>query len=99
MSGIIGELSGLLDLAEGLAWAVIVVFVRIGAVVALMPGLGDPVVPQRIKLALVVALTIVLAPLLSERLAVEGVVPSMSSLGSEAVCGLVLGVELAGRKR
>lgn len=94
MIGIIGELSGLLDLAEGLAWAAVVVFVRIGAVVALMPGLGDPIVPQRIKLALVAALTIVLAPVLSERLAVEALEPSLAALGSEAVCGLVLGVGL-----
>ena len=94
MIGIIEALSSLLDLAEGLAWAAVLVFFRIGAMVALMPGLGDPVVPQRIKLALVVALAIVLAPLLAERLALEVVEPSFAALGSEAVCGLILGIGL-----
>ena len=94
MIGIIQELSGLLDLAAGLAWAAVLVFIRIGAMVALMPGLGDPVVPQRVKLALVVAFAIILAPLLAERLVGETVEPSFASLGSEAVCGLILGVGL-----
>ncbi|NHB76649.1 flagellar biosynthetic protein FliR [Rhodobacter sp. M37P] len=90
----IEALSGLLDLAQGLAWAAALVFVRIGAMVALMPGLGDPVVPQRIKLALVVALAIVLAPVLAERLARDAVEPSFAALGGEAVCGLILGIGL-----
>ncbi|MBA4324284.1 MAG: flagellar biosynthesis protein FliR, partial [Rhodobacter sp.] len=59
MNQIIADLSGLLGLAESLAWATALAFVRIGAVVALMPGFGDPAVPQRIKLALVVCLTLV----------------------------------------
>ncbi len=90
MNGIITELSGLLTLAEGVAWAMALAFVRIGALVALMPGLGDPAVPQRLKLALVVAFTLVVAPLLSDRLA--ELEPSFISLGGEAVAGLILGV-------
>jgi flagellar biosynthesis protein FliR len=92
MNGILAELTGLLDLAEGLAWAVALAFVRIGAVVALMPGLGDPAVPQRIKLALIVAFTLVVAPLLADR--VTGLEPSFIALGGEAVAGLILGIGL-----
>ena len=40
-----------------MAWAAALVFVRVGAMVALMPGLGEQAVPQRVKLALVVAFT------------------------------------------
>ncbi|MFN5998917.1 MAG: flagellar biosynthetic protein FliR [Paracoccaceae bacterium] len=92
MTGIIAELTGLLDLAEGLAWAAALAFVRIGAMVALMPGLGDPAVPQRIKLALVVSFTLVVAPLMAER--TSGMEPSFLALGGEAVAGLVLGIGL-----
>lgn len=92
MNAIVTNLADLLGLAEGIAWAAALAFIRIGAVVALMPGLGDPSVPQRIKLALVVALTLVVAPLLADRFAQAGPVPSFPALGGEAVAGLLLGV-------
>ncbi|WP_149588362.1 flagellar biosynthetic protein FliR [Tabrizicola flagellatus] len=94
MTGLLAELSRLLYLAEGLAWAATLVFVRVGAMVALMPGLGDPVVPQRIKLALVAAFAIVLSPVLADRLASGMPDPTFVALGSEAVSGLILGVGL-----
>jgi flagellar biosynthetic protein FliR len=94
MNQLIADLSDLLGLAEGLAWAAALAFVRIGAVVALMPGLGDPAVPQRIKLALVVALTLVVAPLLAERLAQGGPAPGLLPLGGEVLAGLILGIGL-----
>lgn len=92
MNGIIAELSALLDLAEGLALAAALAFVRIGALVALMPGLGDPAVPQRIKLTLIFAFTLVVAPLLADR--ISGMEPSVLAFGGEAVAGLVLGIGL-----
>lgn len=93
MTELIASLSGLLGLAESLAWAAALAFVRIGAVVALMPGLGDPPVPQRVKLALVVAFTLVVAPILAERLG-GGPAAQLPVLGGEAVAGLVLGIGL-----
>ena len=92
MNQLIADLSELLGLAEGIAWAAALAFIRVGAVVALMPGLGDPSVPQRIKLALVVAFTLVVTPILAERLASGGLTPSFPALGGEAVAGLLLGV-------
>lgn len=92
MIQLISDLSALLSLAEGVAWAAALAFIRIGAMVALMPGLGDPSVPQRVKLALVVVLTLVVAPLLAERIAAVGPPPSFLALGGEAVAGLVLGI-------
>lgn len=92
MNQLVADLSGLLGLAEGLAWAAALAFVRIGAVVALMPGFGDPAVPQRIKLAVVVAFTLVVTPLLAERISASGVSPSFLVLGGEAVAGLILGI-------
>lgn len=92
MSGVIAELSGLLTLAEGLVWAAALVFVRLGAVVALMPGLGDQAVPQRVKLAIVLAFTLVLAPALAEDIAATGPEPALAPLAGEAVAGLILGI-------
>lgn len=92
MNEIIAELSALLDLAEGFAFAAALAFVRIGAMVALMPGFGETAVPQRVKLVLVVVFTLVVAPMLTDR--VTGLEPSFLALGGEAVAGLLLGIGL-----
>ncbi|MBN8631499.1 MAG: flagellar biosynthetic protein FliR [Rhodobacterales bacterium] len=91
MNGLIADLSGLLGLAEGVAWTAVLAFIRIGAMVALMPGLGDSSVPQRVKLALVMAFTLVVAPLLADRIGTNAA-PSFLSLGGEAIAGLMLGI-------
>ena len=91
MNGVIVELAALLDLADGFVWAAALVFVRMGAVVALMPGLGDQAVPQRVKLALVLAFTLVLTPILAENPAVLPA-PALAPLAGEAVAGLILGI-------
>jgi flagellar biosynthetic protein FliR len=93
MTQLIADLSDIIGLAEGVGWAAVLAFLRIGAVVALMPGLGDPSVPQRIKLALVVALTLVVTPLLADRLEV-GPQPGLLPLGGEVLAGLILGIGL-----
>jgi flagellar biosynthetic protein FliR len=92
VTGLIAALTDLLGLAETLAWAAALAFVRIGAMVALMPGLGDPAVPQRIKLALVVAFTLVVSPVLAERLTEGGPPPSFLALSGEAIAGLTVGI-------
>ncbi len=90
MNQIVADLSALVGLAQGIGWAAALAFIRIGAMVALMPGLGDPAVPQRIKLALVVAFTLVVAPVLSERIGSDAS-PTFLALGGEAIAGLLLG--------
>lgn len=92
MNGLIADLSALLNLAEGVMWAAALVFVRIGAMVALMPGLGDQAVPQRVKLAAVLAFTLVITPILSEDINAQGPPPALAALAGEAVAGLILGI-------
>lgn len=94
MTGIVAELSALLGLAEGIFWAAVLAFLRIGALVALMPGSGETAVPQRVKLALALAFTLVVAPMLAERLPADGPAPGIAALGAEAVAGLILGFGL-----
>lgn len=92
MTGLIADLSALLNLAEGVIWAAALVFIRIGAMVALIPGLGDQAVPQRVKLAAVLAFTLVITPILSEDITVQGPPPALAALAGEAVAGLILGI-------
>ncbi len=92
MNAIVADLAALLDLAEGVMWVAALVFVRAGAVVALMPGLGEMAVPQRVKLALVICFTLVVTPVLAPEMEASGPAPGLASLGGEAVAGLILGV-------
>lgn len=92
MTGIIAELSALLSLAQGVVWAAVLAFLRIGAMVSLMPGFGEMAVPQRVKLALTVAFTLVVTPILAETLQTGQPEPGFLALGAEALAGLILGV-------
>lgn len=92
MNEVVADLSGLLDLAQSVVWAAALVFVRIGAVVALMPGLGETAVPQRVKLVLVVALSLIVTPLVAEQTAASTPEPAISALAGEAAAGLILGI-------
>lgn len=91
MTGVLAELAALLDLAEGVLWTAALVFVRVGAVVALMPGFGDTAVPQRVKLGLVLAFTVIVTPLLAADTRIADLSPDLASLAGEAVAGLILG--------
>lgn len=92
MTDLLAGLAALLDLAEGVAWAAVLVFLRLGAMVALMPGLGDTAVPQRVKLGLVLAFTAVVTPVVAEGIAQTGPAPALAPLAGEAVAGLILGI-------
>ena len=50
-------------LLPALAATFMLVFARIGAMVMLMPGLGEANIPVRIKLAIALLLTLVILPL------------------------------------
>lgn len=93
MTDLVADLARLLALAEGVLWAAVLAFVRIGAAAALMPGLGDVAVPQRVKLGIVLALTAVVAPVVAGDLeAAGGPAPALAPLMAEAVAGLILGI-------
>src|SRR5204863_170954 len=52
-----------ISLLPALAAAFMLVFARIGAMVMLLPGLGESNIPVRIKLAIALVLTLVILPL------------------------------------
>ncbi|MCA0423929.1 MAG: flagellar biosynthetic protein FliR [Proteobacteria bacterium] len=82
-----------LALAPGFAEAFMLAFARVGAMVMLMPGLGERAIPMRQRLVIALALTLMALPLLRE--AGGGGTPAPMRFVSEIITGLVLG--LAGR--
>ncbi len=81
------------SLLPALAAAFMLVFARVGAMVMLMPGLGEENIPMRIKLSIALMLTLVLLPL--HRSAYHVDMTSLSGLLvlmlHEIVIGIILG--------
>src|SRR5437764_3640229 len=81
------------SLLPALAAAFMLVFARIGAMVMLLPGLGESSIPVRVKLAIALMLTLVILPL--HRSAYQIDMQSLTSLLilmlREIVIGIVLG--------
>jgi flagellar biosynthesis protein FliR len=82
-----------ISLLPALAAAFMLVFARIGAMVMLLPGLGETNIPMRIKLATALLLTLIMLPL--HRAAYNVDMNSMASLLvlmlHEIIIGIVLG--------
>ncbi len=82
-----------ISLLPALAAAFMLVFARIGAMVMLLPGLGESNIPVRVKLAIALLLTLIILPL--HRAAYHVDMTSLSSLLvlmlHEIVIGVVLG--------
>lgn len=76
-----------------------IVFLRVGAAMAFLPGLGEAIVPVRVRLALTIALTLAVTPAVTAAvqpaLSVEGLTPALLRLlGTEVPAGLALGLSL-----
>lgn len=68
--------------------AAALVFLRIGAAMALMPGFGDQAVPRRVRLVLALAFTAVVLPAVLQELPASGfLLPAAAEVGA----GLALG--------
>jgi flagellar biosynthetic protein FliR len=74
-------------------WAGALVFVRVGAIVMLLPGIGETAVPPRVRLAFAFVLGLVLTPLVSSTL--PGLPTTVGGMGAwvlrEAIVGLLIG--------
>jgi len=80
-----------------LAAAFMLAFARIGAMVMLLPGLGESNIPVRIKLSIALLLTLIILPL--HRAAYQVDLTSMSSLGVLMVHEIVIGIVLGATAR
>ena len=91
MTPLIVQLTELAQLTEAAIWQAALVFFRVGAAVALLPALGEHVLPQRVKLAAVVMLTLIVAPAVpGATLAAVGF--DGAAILTEVLAGLCLGV-------
>lgn len=81
-------LADLLGIGEAMAIAALLVFLRIGAALALLPAFGEHSVPQRIRLVLALAFTAVVTPAVAPQMPTE---PGLTSALAEVVAGLALG--------
>lgn len=72
------------------------VFIRVGAMMALVPAFGEQVVPLRVRLALTLAFTAITAPALAPVMppAPTAPLPLLMLISAEAVAGLALGISL-----
>ncbi|SFS87598.1 flagellar biosynthetic protein FliR [Sulfitobacter marinus] len=75
-------------------WHIFIVFLRVGAVVSVMPAFGESIIPTRVKIIVAIAFTLIVAPAVS-------VTPSPNNIGTyvgqalaETTNGLMLGIGL-----
>lgn len=93
MSGIIEALSGLVGVSQSLIWSAFLVFLRVGAAMALLPAFGEQSVPQRVRLMLAIGFTLVVFPSVAPKVAaLEGVL--FLPLLTEVAAGLLIGIGL-----
>jgi flagellar biosynthetic protein FliR len=68
-------------------------FARVGAMVMLMPAIGEMAVPVRVRLMLALAVSFVMVPLTGPTPAIPGQPLALASLvGSEVLVGLIVGM-------
>lgn len=90
MTDLIAQLTELTGIASGMLWLGLVVFMRVGAMVSLIPAFGEQSVPQRVRLILALAFTAVVAPAVQSVPEQAGILPLLA----ETVIGLMLGMGL-----
>ncbi len=80
-------------LLPGDLFGALLVFVRIGAAMMLLPGIGEPYVSARVRLLLALSLSLLVAPVLSDTLPALPDSPALLGLLilGEAVIGIFLG--------
>ena len=92
MTDLMPLLTQLSGMGADMLWAALLVFLRVGAAMALLPAFGEQSVPQRLRLVLSLAFTAIVAP-------AAGPLPSPEAgvlipLGVEVLVGLALGISL-----
>ncbi|UWQ79363.1 flagellar biosynthetic protein FliR [Leisingera sp. S132] len=73
-------------------WHAAIVFLRVSAMVSVLPAMGELYVPTRVKLAIAVAFTFVVAPALPPFPEPDGVMDYARFAVTEAIIGLAIGV-------
>ncbi|SMX40370.1 flagellar biosynthetic protein FliR [Octadecabacter ascidiaceicola] len=91
MIEVLAEIS---SISQDVLWAGFLVFMRVGAMMALLPAFGEQSVPTRVKLGLALAFTAIVAPAIP---GLETVLTASQTIGlilAETLTGLFLGLML-----
>lgn len=74
-------------------WATALLFARIGGMIMMLPGFGEPSVPPRVRLAFALAMAIALGPALADRVpaAATSAWGMAFQVASETLIGVLLG--------
>ncbi len=84
----------LLGQLGGSLWLAFVVFLRVTALVSLLPAFGERSIPTRVKLGAAIAFTLVVAPAVTVPGAEAGLLPLVRVVLTEILIGLGLGLGL-----
>lgn len=87
------ELESALQLVDGYVAATALIFIRVGAVMALLPAFGEEAIPARVKLGATIAFSMIVVPIVLPRYA-EDIDQGqfLKMIGPEVVAGLILGI-------
>jgi flagellar biosynthesis protein FliR len=92
MSDLVAQLTEISGLASGVIWQALLVFMRIGSAMSLLPAFGERSVPQRVRMVLAGAFTLVVWPAISpDQFQPEF---ALAPLLVEVVLGLLIGISL-----
>lgn len=93
MNDLLAQLTQLTGMGQDWLRTAVLVFLRVGAAVFLMPAFGEASVPQRVRLVIALAFTAIVAPAVAPQLALR---PDdwLGPAGIEVLAGLTLGIGL-----
>lgn len=83
----------LAQLGAGL-WHMLAVFLRVSALVSLLPVFGERSIPVRVKLGVAMAFTLAVFPAVAPPGMPPGILPMVRLVGTEVLIGLALGLGL-----
>jgi flagellar biosynthesis protein FliR len=89
---IYAQLAAVTGIGQEWLWTGVLVFLRVGAAMALMPAFGEQSVPQRVRLVLALAFTAIVAPAVADSVAAVPGNPRAAAI--EVLVGLALGISL-----
>lgn len=93
MTEMITLLTQLTGLGQNILWVGFLVFLRVGAAMAILPAFGEQAVPPRVKLVIALAFTAVVAPAVSSNVA-SVAIGSTTPFATEVIAGLLIGIGL-----
>lgn len=92
MNDLFAQLTALTGLGENWFRTAALVFLRVGAVLSLMPAFGEQVVPQRVRLILALAFTSIVCPAVFDHISVT--TGMLRPAAIEVLVGLAIGISL-----